>query len=499
MLKKSFFIVLFLGLGSLLQAQEKVYDFNHNCKKAYAYTINLQLDSALIFIEKEKVANVNNLLPVLLMNYQDFLKVVLLEDEKQFELYKERKKHRLVAWKTGPKNSPWFLAGEAQIKLQWAFARVLFDEYFTAAGEINSAYHLLEDNRKLFPDFIHDNMGIGVLHAMIGVFPEQYQWALELLGFYGTIEQGIQEIKDQLEQKEDAYAAEALFYYTFVRLNLQNDSARFSDILSYYNKDPYNIMAQNSPLLHFSKSVVLLKINTDTAIQYLKNAPQKPAAWPFYYSDFLLGQALLWKLDNQAPYYLKKYEQEYPGKNYKKTALQRLAWWHFSQQDTLGYLNNMASILNIRAAILDADKAAQKEAESVKEKGYLPNLHLLRSRLQSDGKYFEGALSELEMIDVQGLNKEAELEYYYRKARIYHQTNQLSLAKKNYVITLEIGAQSERYFAAKAALKLGEIYESAHHTTQAQYYFQACLDLDFTEYRKGIRSKAKAGLQRLEE
>ena len=488
------FLLLFYTVFGLF-AQERSYSFNTTCKKAYIQIINLKMDSADFFIKKEKQNNPHNLIPVLLENYQDFLSVVLLENREKFEQLISKKKERLEIWKQGDKEDPWYLAGQAQIKLQMAFSRVLFNEYFTAATEINSAYHILEENKILFPTFYCDNMGLGVLHAMIGVFPDQYQWALEMLGFYGTINQGIEEVQLQLSQNHQAYATEALFYYTFLRLNLQNDSFRFQELLDYYDKEPFLSLTQASPLLNFSKAVVLLKTNTNEAIELLKIAPKNNNAIPFYYTDFLLGQALLWRLDEEAPSYLEKYIEEYPGENYKKTAMQRLAWWHFTQNDTIAYQQKMNETLSIGAAIFDADKVAQKEAKAA-QKGDLPNLYLLRSRLQFDGHFYIGALNELSKLNYTESNEDIRLEYHYRKARIYHQIDSLVLAKKEYKEVLSLGEDSEKYYPGKSALKLGEIAEQQNKKADAIHYYQKCLDLDFTEYRKGIRSKAKAGLQR---
>ena len=260
MIKKLISFVFFLLLWNLSFSQEYQYDFNQNCQKAYEKLLFLQLDSSEFYIDKEIKSQPNNLIPVLLSNYQDFLKIVLEEDEKLFEELSDEKKRRLGLWRKGPKESAWYLSGQAQIKLQWAFSRVLFDEYFTAATEINSAYHLLEENKKLYPDFLADNMGIGILHAMIGVVPDQYQWAMEMLGLYGTIDQGLVEIRKQIESNSNhIFSQEALFYYTFARLNLQTDPTRITELLHYYSTEPYKSFSQSSPLLHFSKAVVLLK------------------------------------------------------------------------------------------------------------------------------------------------------------------------------------------------------------------------------------------------
>ena len=490
----SFLLVL---LFAQADAQTSYYKFNNNCQQAYQKLLFLQFDSAKIFIDKEKQENPNNLIPILLNNYRDFLRLVITEDQALFEEIKDRKSARMDAWEEGPESSPWYLSGQAQIKLQWAFARVLFDEYFTAATEINSAYHILEENKVLFPNFLADNMGIGILHAMIGVVPEKYQWAMEMFGLYGSIDQGMEEMQKQIKQDGDhPFAKETLFYYTFIRLNLQTDSSRFTELLQYYQSNTYKNCADNSPLLHFSKATILLKMDNDLAIEHLKNAPHKTDAYHFYYTDFLLGQALLFKLDANAGEFYKKYIDGYTGKNYKKAAWQKWGWQAFVNKDTTAYLKAMQEIRNVGTAILDADKVAEKESEMVEE-NWLPNLYLLRSRLQFDGHYYEGALRELSLLKLNESDEETRLEYHYRKARIYHEMQQIQQAKKEYTLAISRGRESDRYFAAKSALKMGEIFElEQNYKTSANFYSEV-LDLDFNEYRKGIRAKAKAGLQRV--
>ena len=498
-MKNWVFIFLLMMVLPQAKSQSPYYQFNDKCKQAYEKLLFLQLDSAQLLIEIEEQENPNNLIPVLLSNYRDFLQLVLSEDKTLFEEIKERKKDRLNRWEEGPEDSPWFLSGQAQIKLQWAFTRVLFDEYFTAATEINSAYHLMEKNKELFPEFLEDNMGLGILHAMIGVVPEQYQWAMEMLGLFGSIDQGVEEMQKQLMQKGNhPFSKEALFYFTFVRLNLQTDSSRFQELLDIYENDLYKNYASQSPLLHFSKAAVLLKMDNDLAIEHLKNAPHQDDAIYFYYSDFLLGQALLFKLADESGEYFKKYLLDYSGKNYKKTALQKWAWGAFIKGDTAAYLKAMKDIPNIGSSVFDADKVAQKESDRVEEESWLPNLYLLRSRLQFDGHYYQGALNELSKLKPLQTDQNTQLEYHYRRARILHEMNRLDEAKTEYALALEKGEESERYFAANSALKLGEIAELQAKDNKAIQYYEKVLDLDFSEYRKGIRAKAKAGLQRVE-
>jgi hypothetical protein len=495
---KKLFVIGFLLSFLNLQAQQAYYRFNQNCEHAYNQLMQLDFDSAYYFIQHEKTVHPQNLIPVLLDNYMDFLQIVLFENESLFDQKEDYKKDRLDLWKTGPKDNPWFLSGQAQIKLQWAFSRVLFDEYFTAATEINSAYHMLEKNAKHYPDFLADNMGIGILHTMIDLVPEQYQWAMKLFGFYGTIEQGMEEINDQILKSNYTFRYEALFYFTFLKLNLQRDTQRFEELLNYYEKPEFKAVIERSPLLSFGKAVLFSRYNNDVAIAHLKADYGLYQKSEFYYPVFLLGEALLYRMDKECIKHIEDYINNYQGKNFKKTALQRLAWWHYVHDEQDNYLQLMNRIDKEGANLLDSDKSALKESKLASE-GILPNKTLLKARLFFDGHYFSLALDEIKSLDLSELDKEEKLEYYYRKGRIYHEMGQMERAVSAYQTATEEGAKSQRYFAAKAALKTGEIKEQKGAISEAQEAYKMCLELDFTEYRKGIRAKAKAGLQRLSE
>lgn len=497
-MNKRLFILGFLFSFMSLQAQQAYYQFNKNCEQAYNQLIQLNFDSANYFIQQEKTVQPHNLIPVLLENYQDFLQIVLFENESLFDQKEEQKNNRLDIWKTGPKDSPWYLSGQAQIKLQWAFSRVIFDEYFSAATEINSAYHLLEENKKLHPGFLEDNMGIGILHAMIGVVPDQYQWAMELFGFYGTIEQGMEEVRKQLNQpKYHPFQQEALFYFTFMRLNLQSDSARSSELLNYYQNENFKKESQKSPLLSFSKAILLMRLDNDAAIKHLLSDYSLYQKSAFYFPVFLLGQALLYQLNDNCEKYLNEYIAHYQGKNYKKTALQRLAWWSLINNDKSGYQDYMKRVEEEGNTLLDSDKSALNEAEMAAD-GIFPNQSLLKARILFDGHYYSQALEELNQLDKSALDQEYVLEFHYRVGRIYDEMGREDLAIEAYQLAVNEGANSERYFAGKAALKIGEIEELKSNYPQARQAYEKCLELDFSEYRRGIRAKAKAGLQRIE-
>lgn len=496
MLKKGFLLGLLLAVSFTGFAQ---YNYNADSQKAYALILDLRFDAAQKQINQIKKEQPTNLVPFLLENYIDFLSVTLLEDKARFDEIRDRKKERISQWKIGDKKSPYYRLGIAQMNMQWAFARVTIGEYFSAALEINQAYHLLEENKIEYPDFLPNALGLGVLHAMIGVVPEQYQWAVNLLGLYGSIDQGLNELELLLNSNRsdfEHFKPEALFLYTFLKLNLQNDADRIQHVLRYYQTSQMDSLVKQSPLMHFAKGVALMRQNNDSALLLLENRPYAPDALSFYYAQFMLGQAKLYDLQPSALLLFDTYVKEYPGNNFKQSAMQKKAWSAFVQGDTLGYKKSMQSLLQMPNTRIDADEAAVKEAKQVEE-GYIPNVYLLKSRILFDGGYLQKALMVLQNADTASFTNNQRIELKYRKGRIYDQMGIADSALAYYGQTIQHGEKFASYFAANSSLKMGEIYERQKKYKQAKDYYQKCLELDFDEYRRSIRAKAKAGLQRV--
>ena len=135
------FLTLIVGTFSCLFVSAS-FDMNENMQNAYLSVIDLKFNEGIRFIEAEKKQNPNNGLIYLNENYKDFLELIIGEDEQLFDKISSNKSKRLSAIEKCDKTSPYYLYAKAEINLQWAFARLKFQEYFLAAYEIQKAYFL---------------------------------------------------------------------------------------------------------------------------------------------------------------------------------------------------------------------------------------------------------------------------------------------------------------------------------------------------------------------
>ncbi len=494
-MKKLIFFVVAVFFVQISDGQQVQVD--SLCRQAYGEIMSLRFVPARKMLQAEKQLHPENVYVDYLENYMDFLRVFIGENQPLFKQFDDSFDIRYDHIKQLQDSSRYKGLLLANMNLQWAFARLKFGQYFSAAWEINRAYRLLKQNIESFPQFVPDYITMGVLHVMIGLVPDKYNWMLKIISMEGSVEQGKKEIYRVLDNTPKnspmAYLHdEALFYLGFIELNLSPDRKALDKLLVYLNQtDSRNL------LIDFLKADIYMRYGqNDLALKQLNTVPQGPDYFPFYYLRFLKGECYLRKLKpDSATLSYNDFLEHFEGLNYIKDAWRKKAWAALLQNKKDVYFMMMDSVKAYGTADVGADKEALMEAHS----GILPDINLLRVRLLFDGGYYSRAKFILDTMSTGHLTKDARIERIYRYARIAHRQENIPLAKKEYYRTLVIGNRSPRYFAANAALKLGEIYESEDSLTLAKTFYEKCLDLDFDEYKNSIRGKAKEALARIQE
>ncbi len=486
-------IALILLLSFVCIDASGQYELNHRCLKAYEDIINLRFQDGQLLLNIEKSENPENNIPILLENYIDFLTIIISEEEGEFISRKILKDQRIEILESGDLNSPYYLFSLAQINLQWAFVRIKFGEYVRAAMEIRKSYHYLERNIELHPDFRPNMLAMGMMHVLVGSVPDKYKWIAGLFSMKGSIENGVEEINAYIAvsaNNENGFLfPEALFFLGFVHMNLLADVHKPIPF-----EEEYDSLSGFSPVISYAYGRLLMsKSRNEDAIRIFKNAPRGDNYFSFFYLDYLTGLCLLHKLDPGARKYFYAYVSNFKGKNYIREAYQRIAWSYLISGDSAGYHSNINKILRYGFAETDGDKLALKEAES----GDIPNVALLKARMLFDGGYFKESRFELDSA-VGSLSCMADsAEWFYRFGRVYDSWGKYDLAEEYYLKTIDFGESLKKYFAANAALKLGNIYEMRGAIREAEFMYRRCKNMDFDEYETSIKQKAKAGLNRI--
>ncbi len=411
------------------------YRYDETCRQACGAIFDLRFGEAADLLRRERASDPGNLIPVYLENYIDFLTLMIGEQRAEYEQWHDRRSARIKLLEKGPEGSPMHRFCLGQVYLQWAVIRLKFGDYTAAVLDLRRAYAAFEENDRLYPAFLVNRTGLGVLHVIISMIPEKYRWIGSVAGLRGTMEKGIAEIRQVADYTGPdpvtrLYRAEAGFFMAFLGTNLRSNKSEAVSALAALNEDPSPAGSCTSPLLLFAKVAVLMKNGRNNeALEALSARKPCAGAYPFLYLDFLEGLARLNHLDYSASAKFRSFTTGFKGFNYQAAARQKLAWIALLQGDSAGYRQQMTAILALSASGVDEDRQAQREARS----GTAPNIHLLRARLLFDGGYYDRAERELldNPIASTVRSKRDLLEYSYRLGRICHEKGYLPRAIEN--------------------------------------------------------------------
>lgn len=476
------------------------YVWTTNCVQAYEYTQKLNFKKTAALLEAERKSNPANMIPIYIESQVDFLKSFISENKSDLEGLKKRNDERIKKISSHTVKSPYQKLIIGELYMQLSIARIKAEEFFIAAYDIRKANKILEENAKLYPDFIPNLRGLGFIHAAAGSIPKNYQWAAGILGISGTISQGLSEIRlvfeSSLRKNEYAYLRdETLVMLTFLEMTLgkQRDN-------NAIRKRFYNIPEiEHKPLLQFAKAVFhFANAENDSVITLLGNRETDREAFPLHYLNYMEGSARLYNMDFTAEQYFREYIKNYKGTSYVRSSWQRIAWIKLMKGDEEGYKTAISNCKSehLEEAFTDEDKQAEKEAKS----GEPPNLILLKARLLFDGGYYNRALKEIANKPVTLFPRQRDqLELTYRLARIFDKTDKKDQAISFYEQTYKNGNALSWHFAANSALMLGQLYEEKNQKKLASEWYKNALALRNHEYQNSIDQKAKSGLNRIAE
>ena len=473
-------------------AQTK-FDFNASCFQAYQEIGKLKTKTGQQQIQKLQLQQPDNLIPVLLENYIDFYTLFFNEDPAEYTRFFPLFQERLNLVEKGNKSSPFYLYSQAVIRIQRATVQIKFGNFWDAGWDCRKAFILLKENKKKFPQFSPNDLWFGALEAVIGTVPKGYKWIVNLFGMRGSIAEGMKKVRN-FTYSNDVLAKqlfnESAFVYTYLLFYIENEKDTALAFINQKKLDLINnhlhaFMAANLSLnnkeVELSKNIILNRNQSDEYLQL--------PVW-----DFLLGYAKMFHLEiPDAIHHFELYTKKFKGKFYVKDVYQKISWCYYLQGNMQQANANKQLAIVKGAAYSDADKKALRDA---KEKNW-PNITLLKARLYNDGGYHLEALKQLAGKSLNDFTKEEErLEFVYRVARIYDDLGRKEDAIKNYLNAIKLGENRKEYYAARAALQIGQIYEAKGEKALAIQYYQKCISMEDHEFKDSLDQRAKSGIAR---
>lgn len=486
-------ILIVIVLFSLFGNSQKVYDFNTTCQQAYQEITRLKIDQGQVLIQKARQQNPDNLIPLVLESYIDFLVLFLNENPADYKIRYPRFGERIDALEEGSSNSPYYRFALSTVRIHKAAAAIRFGKLWEAGWDIRRAWILLKDNKKYFPRFMPDDLLYGTLQTMIGTVPKGYKWLAGILGMRGSVTEGLKTVQFFVNSNDASakmFAHEAHFIYPYLLFYMDNkkdEALAFiqQKKLDLINNHLHGWMAANLSLNHkqsqFTQQVVQ---NRNHSSEYLDIA-----IW-----DFEMGFVKMYQLKpEEAIPYFERFLQKFKGNFYVKDVYDKIRLCYYLLGNTAAAEKTRQLVLTKGATESDADKKALKDAKA----NYSPHLLLLKARWLNDGGYHREALALLHGKAETDFDKEEDrLEYVYRAARIYDDLGRENDAINAYLAAIRLGEFRKEYYGARAAVQLAQLYEARGQKLLAIQYYQRCLDMGDHEYKNSLDQRAKSGILR---
>jgi tetratricopeptide (TPR) repeat protein len=471
---------------------QKHFDFNSNCQQAYRAIVQLKLDPAGRILAAERKRDPDNLIPVFLENYIDFFILFFNEDPVEYQRRKDNMDQRIDLMSEGPESSPFSLFTRSIIHFQWAAVKIKFGHNWDAGWAFRRSFLESRECEKKFPGFGPATMLSGAMQVVAGTIPDGYKWLSSLLGIRGNVTTGMQQLEHFVAGGDPwalLYRDEATFYYLYLQFYIQN---KRTEVFSFIRQNKLDVR-NNHLYTYLSANLCINDHQAGVAEHILQQRVNTPDYLDMPVWDLEMGYACLNHLEPEANVYLERFLRRFQGRFYVKDADQKLSWYYYLKGDMPRADSFRELTIRKGSAESDADKQALKEART----GRWPNRVLLRSRLLSDGGYFEEALKELQGMSASNLAlPEEKCELSYRLGRIYDGLDRGDEAIAAYAVTIRDGESLREYYAARAALQTGYIYEQRGDRVKAIAYFDKCLSLKDHDYKNSLDQRAKAGIAR---
>jgi tetratricopeptide (TPR) repeat protein len=489
-LKKAGFITCLFLWTVICHGQEKAWLASEKLNKPYALILNLQLKEARKLLSGLEGASTKSPEHIYIASLADALELMITEDDARYDEYQDAYEKRIDQLEEIEPASAASLFASAELRLQWAFVYLKFGHEFDAAWNIRQAYLMVQECKERFPGFIPIKKTSGLLEVMLGSVPEKYQWVMNLLNMEGSVGTGLEELKQVIEGGSALTFETTLLYHLFEGFVLQQTESSMSGFNETIKKFPENRLG-----LFLGASMAIKNSQSEKALTYLQQLSKGKSTLAVPYADYQLGEVYLHKGEYESSILAyQKFIVDYRGQNFIKDAHYKIGvcyWLNGNSFDAKKYFEKAKAEGKESA---EADKYAARQLL----KNTYPNVKLSKLRYATDGGYYDEAKKIISSVNDQDFTSdEQEIEFVYRKARLFHKLHAIADAQKSYVETITKQGEENWYFAPNACLQLGYLFLEQHQSAEAKKYFEKALTYKKHEYKNSIDSKAKSALAQL--
>ncbi len=487
---RAILISILAGFALGLTASPDAY-YTPAYKKAFGYITQLRFNEARKLVTAERKKDPQNKVGSYLQAAMICAEIFANEDREKFAENQERIDGLILEIEEVSNSNPFRNLFLGEIYLAQATLNGKFKNNFKAAWQFYKAYNLLTENAGRFPEFMPNNIPLGVLYAGIGSLPDDYRSMASLLGIDGSVQGGIAMVKKafwHLSADDDLsfYRSYAGFVYSYVTYQLGTDK----DV----SPEKLGLDVANSSFLIYAQAVIELENgNAQKALHWLDHRPKGERYFQFNYMDYMQGKILLGLNPSRCVEFFERYLQNTSSTVYVKSTYRYLSWHYLLAGDLDRAEQMRENVFRKGNTNTGADRQALEEAVQ----GF--NRTLIEARVLFDvGKYqqAEQALKTHPASECCRSPKE-EAEYYYRYGRVTEEMGKTTEAILWFSKALGVQNAGSSFAIGNSDLQLGLLYEQKGEVGRAREYYRKTLKYSGYPFYEGVHQKAKTGLARL--
>lgn len=484
------FFVMCLSLFSTIVVGQATAAFTPAYKLAHQNITQLRFNNAKALIKREKSRDPNNRVAAYLQAAMVCAELFVNEDQAHYENSQGKIDSYISQIEDLPEASPFRNLFLGELYVAQATLNGKFKNNIKAAWQFYKAYDYLTDNYKRFPDFTPTAIPLGVLYAAIGSLPDDYRSMASLLGFEGSVPEGMKMLSssyDRISQDPSLsfYSPYAGFIYSYVSFLLSSNvitpEALGLDV------------SKSSVLIYAQAQIELDRGNAKKALEWLDNRPEGEAYINFNYLDYLQGKILLGIDPDRCVAYFERYLQNNASEVYVKSTYRYLSWYYLLDG------KKRKSDEMVENIFLKGEDNTGADRQAIIEARHGFNSTLIKARVLFDVGKYEEAEEELSRHSVghccSSLIDEAE--YYYRMGRIKQQQGRGHQALIWYEKAMAVKGLDANYSLGNSALQTAEILRRSGDIKGAKNYYKKALKYSGFPFYEGIHQKAKAALSEI--
>jgi len=450
--------------------------------------MDFQIDEAKQLIEEEIKTNPENYYSYYLEQTCDAVKILINGSDDDYEQFIESFYSKRDIMDGHDEDSPYYLACYSEMQIQLGMFNIIHGDQFSGLRKMYSAYKNVYRNLDKYPDFAPSLKLDGFFNVAIDNLPPFVKWAVSFFGVKVEVDTGFNILYNNYQTQKDIpgiNAESALFIILAAKIN------KTPERVYEFSKTLDSNIASTYVHQYFRANLAYRTGRNEEALQVLERMPGNRNKYTELTYNYLMGKALMRKLDKKADYFLKYYLDNHANMEYFKEINYNMALYYLINGNEELYRKYAEIVRNKGMDLQERDREALYDVNV----DYPPNIILVKAKLLLDGGYIEESENELTSFNP-GANKfiGQKLDFLLLSARIEKTMNNTNKAIKLYKQVIEDGEDEDYYFASEAALRLGNIYKEQGLNELANEYFEKSLKLYESDYYEYIEDKARKAI-----